>query len=88
MVQLITLSTPTRVEVELGYGCGWAVTIAKLGSETKRSPTIQFGNNKIGVSTKVLVGPHSANIKVFKIPKYPLLETQENITKGSLPFSK
>ena len=27
MVQLITLSTPTRVEVELGYGCCWAVTI-------------------------------------------------------------
>ena len=25
--QLITLSTPTRVEVELGLGCGWAVTI-------------------------------------------------------------
>ena len=27
VVQLITLSTPTRVEVELGWGCGWAVTI-------------------------------------------------------------
>ena len=27
VVQLITLSTPTRVEVELGRGCGWAVTI-------------------------------------------------------------
>ena len=26
VVQLITLSTPTRVEVELGWGCGWAVT--------------------------------------------------------------
>ncbi len=28
VVQLITLSTPTRVEVELGYGCCWAVTIS------------------------------------------------------------
>jgi hypothetical protein len=26
VVQLITLSTPTRVEVELGLGCGWALT--------------------------------------------------------------
>ena len=26
VVQLITLSTPTWVEVELGGGCGWAVT--------------------------------------------------------------
>ena len=26
VVQLITLSTPTRVEVELRLGCGWAVT--------------------------------------------------------------
>ena len=26
VVQLITLSTPTPVEVELGWGCGWAVT--------------------------------------------------------------
>ena len=25
--QLISLSTPTRIEVELGWGCGWAVTI-------------------------------------------------------------
>ena len=25
---LITLSSPTRVEVELGLGCGWAVTEA------------------------------------------------------------
>ena len=25
--QLISLSTPTRVEVELGLGCGWAVTV-------------------------------------------------------------
>ena len=25
--QLITLSTPTRVEVKLGLGCGWAVTV-------------------------------------------------------------
>ena len=25
--QLITLSTPTQVEVGLGLGCGWAVTI-------------------------------------------------------------
>ena len=28
VVQLITLSTPTRVEVELGWGCGLAVTIS------------------------------------------------------------
>ena len=26
VVQLITLSTQTWVEVELGRGCGWAVT--------------------------------------------------------------
>ena len=26
--QPITLSTPTRVEVELGWGCGWAVTMS------------------------------------------------------------
>ena len=31
MVQLITLSTPTRVEVELGSGCGWAVTMMTCG---------------------------------------------------------
>ena len=29
VVQIITLSTPTRDEVELGSGCGWAVTITK-----------------------------------------------------------
>ena len=33
VVQLITLSTPTRVEVELGYGCGWAVTIFNVNSD-------------------------------------------------------
>ena len=27
VVQLITLSLPTRVEVELGWGWGWAVKI-------------------------------------------------------------
>ena len=27
MAQLITLSTPTWVKVDLGWGCGWAVTI-------------------------------------------------------------
>jgi hypothetical protein len=30
VVQLITLSTPTRVEVELGWGCGWAVTVKSI----------------------------------------------------------
>jgi hypothetical protein len=27
VVQLINLSTTIKVEVELGWGCGWAVTI-------------------------------------------------------------
>ena len=27
VVQLISLSSPSRFEVELGCGCGWAVTI-------------------------------------------------------------
>ena len=33
VVQLITLSTPTRVEVELGSGCGWAVTTKSVGCD-------------------------------------------------------
>ena len=36
VVQLITLSTPTRVEVELG--CGWAVTTG----EEKKNTTPSF----------------------------------------------
>ena len=40
MVQLITLSTPTRVEVELGYGCCWAVTILSCFKK------VRIGRNK------------------------------------------
>ena len=40
VVQLITLSTPTRVEVELGWGCGWAVTTSLLQTVLSRSPNL------------------------------------------------
>ena len=36
--QLITLSTATWVEVELGLGCGWAVTIL----DSIRSITLNY----------------------------------------------
>ena len=48
MAQLITLSTSTRVEVELGRDCGWAVTkismMFQLYEEYKRK--MQFGKLK------------------------------------------
>ena len=59
VVQLITLSTPTRVEVELGWGCGWAVT-KKNKSIGLRSVVICVSNF---VSSVLLSQPnHNLNL--------------------------
>ena len=42
VVQLITLSTPTRVEVELRLGCGWAVTILSCYTDFKLTAIFFF----------------------------------------------
>ena len=40
---LVPLSIPTQVEVELGSGCGWAVTIDYKSSYPDQSNLLNYG---------------------------------------------